>query len=111
MIPVLGLALLRATGTGRWAAVPCRPDARAEAALTPARAPSRHQRNALRGLPRPPQASPWPRSTAAAPSLLVPAMTVVVSCALVFLGRRGRTVWWALLPSLALFLPFAFSVL
>ena len=27
------------------------------------------------------------------------------------LGRRGRTVWWALLPSVALFLPFAFSVL
>ena len=48
--------------------------------------------------------------TAAAPSLLVPAVTVVALCG-VLLGRRGRTVWWALLPSLALFVPFAFSVL
>ena len=27
------------------------------------------------------------------------------------LGRRGRTVWWALLPSAALFVPFVVSTL
>jgi hypothetical protein len=47
---------------------------------------------------------------ASAPSLLVPAVVVVVLCG--FLpGRRGRTVWWALLPTAALFIPFGLSVL
>ncbi|WP_445154970.1 glycosyltransferase family 2 protein [Arthrobacter sp. Hor0625] len=48
--------------------------------------------------------------TAAAPSLLVPAVTIVVLCA-VLLRRRGRTLWWTLLPALAMFLPLALSVL
>ncbi len=48
--------------------------------------------------------------TAAAPSLFLPAVAVVVLCG-VLLRRRGRTLWWSLLPSLALFLPFALSVL
>ncbi len=47
---------------------------------------------------------------AAAPSLLVPSVVVVVLSG-ILLGRRGRTVWWALLPSAALFVPFGVSVL
>ncbi|QOD04544.1 glycosyltransferase family 2 protein [Pseudarthrobacter sp. BIM B-2242] len=47
---------------------------------------------------------------AAAPSLLIPAVVLIVLCGLM-LGRRGRTVWWALLPSVALFLPFGLSVI
>ncbi|WP_420716253.1 glycosyltransferase family 2 protein [Pseudarthrobacter sp. LT1] len=49
-------------------------------------------------------------TTASAPSLLIPATVVVVLCGLL-LGWRGRTVWWALLPSAALFVPFALSTL
>ncbi|MHC6591057.1 glycosyltransferase family 2 protein [Arthrobacter sp. C152] len=49
-------------------------------------------------------------TTAAAPALLVPATVLVVLCGLL-MGRRGRTVWWALLPSAALFIPFGLSVL
>ena len=48
--------------------------------------------------------------TAAAPSLLLPAVVLVSLCG-TLLGRRGRTVWWALLPSLALFVPFVASTL
>lgn len=48
--------------------------------------------------------------TASAPSLL-PVAVVAVLVATVFLGRRGKTLWWSLIPSLALFLPFAFSAL
>ena len=109
MIPVVVLALLRATGTaaGRGIhAVPLpgqgRPSAR------PAVRPG------VNGTPS------WTAAaaaglalgvvTAAAPSLLLPSIVVVALCG-VLLGRRGRTVWWALLPSLALFLPFALSVL
>ncbi|MDP9986812.1 GT2 family glycosyltransferase [Arthrobacter oryzae] len=49
-------------------------------------------------------------TTAAAPSLLIPATVVIVLCGLL-LGRRGRTVWWALLPAAALFIPFSLSTL
>ncbi|MFF1884005.1 glycosyltransferase [Pseudarthrobacter sp. NPDC058196] len=49
-------------------------------------------------------------STASAPSLLVPAVVLIVLCG-IMLGRRGRTVWWALLPSAALFAPFALSTI
>ena len=49
-------------------------------------------------------------TTAAAPSLLAPAAVAIVLCGLL-LGRRGRTVWWALLPAAALFIPFALSTL
>jgi hypothetical protein len=48
--------------------------------------------------------------TASAPSLLVPSVVVTVLCGLI-LGRRGRTVWWALLPTAALFIPFGLSTL
>ncbi len=107
MMPLLVLALLRATGTavGRQA-VPAPGERRAGEKPPP--------RPGINGTPS------WTAAaaaglalavvTAAAPSLLVPAAVVAVLCG-VLLGRRGRTVWWALLPSLALFVPFAFSVI
>lgn len=107
MMPLLVLALLRATGTalGRHA-VPAPGERR-----TGEKPPARPGTN---GTPS------WTAAaaaglalavvTAAAPALLVPAAVVVVLCG-VLLGRRGRTVWWALLPSLALFVPFAVSVI
>ncbi|MGN5734459.1 glycosyltransferase family 2 protein [Arthrobacter psychrochitiniphilus] len=45
---------------------------------------------------------------AAAPSLFVVAVVGVLA-ATVLLGRRGRTIWWSLLPTAALFLPFVWS--
>ncbi|MDJ0312397.1 glycosyltransferase family 2 protein [Arthrobacter sp. H35-D1] len=47
--------------------------------------------------------------TAAAPSLL-PVAVVGILFTAVFMGRRGKTIWWALVPPVALFLPFAWSV-
>ncbi len=109
MIPVLVLALLRATGTAAGRGVHAVP-APGQGRLTPMPA----ARPGINGTPS------WTAAaaaglamavvTAAAPSLLVPSIAVVALCG-VLLGRRGRTVWWALVPSLALFLPFAFSVL
>lgn len=109
MIPVVVLALLRATGTATGHGVHAAP-APGQGRLTPPPA----ARPGVNGTPS------WTAAaaaglalavvTAAAPSLLAPAVVVVALCGLL-LGRRGRTVWWALLPSLALFLPFAFSVL
>ena len=109
MIPVLVLALLRATGTAAGHGVHAVP-APGQRRLTPAPA----ARPGINGTPS------WTAAaaaglalavvTAAAPSLLVPSVVIVALCG-VLLGRRGRTVWWALLPSLALFVPFAFSVL
>lgn len=46
--------------------------------------------------------------TAAAPTLF-PLAVVAVLLATIFLGRRGRTMWWSLVPSVALYLPFAWS--
>ena len=109
MIPVLVLALLRATGTAAGHGVHAVP-APGQRRLTPKPA----ARPGINGTPS------WTAAaaaglalavvTAAAPSLLVPSVAIVALCG-VLLGRRGRTVWWALLPSLALFVPFAFSVL
>jgi GT2 family glycosyltransferase len=109
MIPVLVLALLRATGTAAGRGVHAVP-APGQGRLAPVPA----ARPGINGTPS------WTAAasaglamavvTAAAPSLLVPSMAVVALCG-VLMGRRGRTVWWTLLPSLALFLPFAFSVL
>jgi GT2 family glycosyltransferase len=109
MIPLLALALLRATGTARGQgrfAVPEPGDRR-----FPEKPPAKPGVN---GTPS------WTAAAAAglalavvaaaAPSLLVPSVVVVVLCG-ILLGRRGRTVWWALLPSAALFVPFAVSVL
>ncbi|QCB98449.1 glycosyltransferase family 2 protein [Arthrobacter sp. PAMC25564] len=109
MMPLLVLALLRATGTaagrGNYA-VPA-PGERRFTQAPPARP-------GINGTPS------WTAAaaaglvlalvTASAPSLLVPAVIVVALCG-VLLGRRGRTLWWTLLPSLALFVPFVFSVI
>ncbi|YCK80694.1 glycosyltransferase family 2 protein [Arthrobacter sp. D3-18] len=48
--------------------------------------------------------------TASAPSLLGPIIVAVILAAVV-LGHRGKTLWWSLLPTVALFLPYAVSVL
>ena len=109
MMPLLVLALLRATGTaagrGRYA-VPA-PGERRFTEVPPAKP-------GINGTPS------WTAAaaaglalavvTAAAPSLLLPAVVLVTLCGML-LGRRGRTVWWALLPSLALFVPFVASTL
>ncbi|PTT58754.1 glycosyltransferase family 2 protein [Arthrobacter sp. HMWF013] len=109
MIPLLGLALLRATGSavghGRFA-VPV-PGDRRFTEKPPARP-------GINGMPS------WTAAAAAglalavvaasAPSVLIPAAVIIVICGLM-LGRRGRTVWWALLPSAALFIPFGLSVI
>ncbi|MDQ0851154.1 hypothetical protein QFZ65_003092 [Arthrobacter sp. B3I9] len=109
LLPLLVLALLRATGSavgrGRYAA----PSA---GKWRPAEEPP--AKPGINGTPS------WTAAaaaglalavvTAAAPALLLPLVLVVVLCG-VLLGRRGRTVWWALLPSAALFVPFALSVI
>lgn len=108
-IPLLALALLRATGSavghGRFA-LPT-PAERRYVDMPPLKA-------GINGTPS------WTAAAAAglalaviaagAPSLLIPLVLIVVLCGL-SLGRRGRTVWWALLPAAALFVPFALSVL
>ncbi len=48
--------------------------------------------------------------TASAPSLL-PSAVIGIVFAMIFLRRRGRTLFWALLPSIALFVPFVMSTL
>ncbi|MDP5227364.1 MULTISPECIES: glycosyltransferase family 2 protein [Arthrobacter] len=48
--------------------------------------------------------------TASAPALLLPSLILVLVFALL-LGRRGRTLWWTLVPPVALFLPFAVAAL
>ncbi|AOT03819.1 glycosyltransferase family 2 protein [Arthrobacter sp. U41] len=109
MMPLLVLALLRATGTaagrGRFA-VPA-PGERRFTEAPPVKP-------GINGTPS------WTAAaaaglalavvTAAAPSLLLPAVVLVALCG-TLLGRRGRTVWWALLPSLVLFIPFLASTL
>ena len=109
MIPLLVVGLLRATGTARGQgrfAVP-EPGDRRFLEKPPAKP-------GVNGMPS------WTAAAAAglalavvgaaAPSLLLPSAAVVVLAG-ILLGRRGRTVWWALLPSAALFVPFGFSVL
>lgn len=109
MMPLLVLALLRATGSaigrGRFA--------------VPATG-QRHQGDKLPVKPGVNGTPSWTAAaaaglalavvTASAPSLLVPAAVVVVLSGLLLRGR-GRTLWWALLPSAALFVPFALSTL
>lgn len=109
MIPLLVLALLRATGSvlgrGRFA-VPL-PGERRFTEMPPAKP-------GINGTPS------WTAAaaaglalavvTAAAPSLLLPSFAVVILCGVLLRGR-GRTLWWSLLPSAALFLPFAISAL
>ena len=113
MIPLAALALLRATGSAARPGVSTVWNtARSDGGSTAAPAP--RARPGTNGTPS------WTAAaaaglalgviTASAPSLLVPALAVVAVAGLV-LGRRGRTVWWAMLPSIALFAPFAFSAL
>ncbi|MFE8886670.1 glycosyltransferase [Pseudarthrobacter enclensis] len=108
MIPLVALALLRATGS----AVGHGRHAWPQPGTRPAEKPP--VKPGINGTPS------WTAAAAAglalavavasAPSLLLPAVLVVVLCG-VLMGRRGRTVWWALLPSAALFVPFGLSVL
>jgi GT2 family glycosyltransferase len=109
MIPLLALALLRATGSavgqGRF---------KLPAPNDPRFSEKPPVKPGINGMPS------WTAAaaaglamaavTASAPSLLIPAIVVTVLCG-VLLGRRGRTVWWALLPAAALFIPFALSTL
>nr|WP_306901628.1 glycosyltransferase family 2 protein [Arthrobacter sp. B1I2] len=109
MLPLVVLGLLRATGSavghGRFSPSPAPEYGFADMPAAKA---------GINGVPS------WTASAAAglalavtvasAPSLLVPATVVIVLCGLL-LGRRGRTVWWALLPSAALFIPFALSTM
>ncbi|MBN3499122.1 glycosyltransferase [Arthrobacter pascens] len=109
MMPLLVLALLRATGTaigrGRFALpagpeghftenVPVKPGVNGTPSWTAA---------AAAGLA-------LAVVTAAAPALLVPAAVVIILAGFLLRGR-GRTLWWALLPSAVLFIPFAVSTL
>ncbi|UVJ40701.1 glycosyltransferase [Arthrobacter sp. CJ23] len=108
VMPLLLLALLRASGAavgqGRFAPKAQRGRPSVPAAIKPG----------INGTPS------WTAAaaaglalaivTASAPSLAGPLAVVIVLCA-VILGRRGRTLWWSLLPSAALFVPYGISVL
>lgn len=108
VMPLLLLALLRASGTavgqGRYAPTAQRGRTAAAAVIKPG----------INGTPS------WTAAaaaglamaivTASAPSLAGPLAVVIVLCA-VILGQRGRTLWWSLLPSAALFVPYGISVL
>jgi GT2 family glycosyltransferase len=109
MMPLLVLAMLRATGTaighGRFAApaqsmgrVAEKPPVKPGVNGTPSWTAAAAAGLALAVV------------TAGAPSLLVPAAVVIIIASLLLRGR-GRTLWWALLPSAALFIPFALSTL
>ncbi|WP_091550788.1 MULTISPECIES: glycosyltransferase [Micrococcaceae] len=108
MMPLLLLALLRASGS----------------AIGQGRS---HQGTALTRRPAPVLGKPgingtpsWTAAaagglamaivTASAPSLLGPVVVAVVLSA-VILGQRGKTLWWSLLPTVALFVPYGISVL
>ncbi len=109
-MPLLVLALLRATGSalGRGAAISQSQPSGAIAAKPVPGKPG------INGTPS------WTAAaaaglalgvvTASAPSLLLPFAVLIIFCGIA-LGRRGRTVWWSLLPSAALFAPYALSVL
>jgi len=118
MMPLLVLALLRATGSarGRGAAagkhaLASASKGRGAAALPTKAAPGKPGSN---GTPS------WTAAaaaglvlavvTASAPSLFLPLALLIVFCG-IFLGRRGRTIWWALLPAVVLFVPYGISLL
>jgi len=113
MMPLLLLALLRASGS----AVAQRPASTAGAL----RGSQLSRRPALvTGKPGINGTPSWTAAaaaglamavvTASAPSLLGPIVVAVVLAAVV-LGQRGKTLWWSLLPTVVLFLPYAISVL
>lgn len=109
VIPFLALGLLRATGTaighGRFA-MPA-PGERRFTQLPPPKA-------GINGVPS------WTAAaaaglalavvTASAPSLFIPSVAAIVVSA-VLLRRRGRTLWWSLLPAVALFLPMVVAAI
>ncbi len=109
LIPVVVLGLVRAVGGAVGA--------EAAAAVVPG-APAPAAGVAKLGRPGVDGNSSWTAAaaaglalavvTAAAPSLLPVAVVGILATALL-MGRRGRTVWWALVPPLALFMPFALS--
>ncbi len=120
MIPLVFLALLRATGsavgTGAYAPGHRPPDpgpstATAQDSFEATQVPTKPGVN---GTPS------WTAAaaaglalavvTASAPFLLAPSLLLVAAAGLL-LGRRGRTVWWSLLPSVALFVPLAVTVI
>ena len=109
MIPLVVLGLLRATGsaTGHGRFLP--PSPGEERAAEPSAG-----KPGVNGTPSWTAAAAaglaLAATTASAPSLLIPATVLIVLCGLL-LGRRGRTVWWTLLPSAALFIPFALTAL
>ncbi len=100
LLPLVLLGMIRATGGA--ATTPAAPAASAEPVLRPG----------TNGVPSW-TAAAWAglllaAATASAPSLL-PAAVLGVAAACLVLRRRARTLWWSLLPSLALFLPLAAS--
>lgn len=116
MMPLLVLALLRATGSARGrgtsaAKKQALPDAADGKVLPAGNMPGKPGSN---GTPSWTAAAAGGLAlaviTASAPSLFLPLVLLIVCCGVV-LGRRGRTVWWALLPAVVLFLPFAVSTL
>ena len=112
MMPLLLLALLRATGSARGS--------RTQGAAAKGRARGSRPAKELPGKPGSNGTPSWTAAaaaglvlavvTASAPSLFLPLAFLIVLCG-ILLGRRGRTVWWALLPAVVLFLPFGISVL
>ncbi|UXM92987.1 glycosyltransferase [Paenarthrobacter sp. JL.01a] len=114
MMPLLLLALVRASGSAiGQSKAPHSAAAQAHAMSGPKPAPVR-SKPGINGTPS------WTAAaaaglamavvTASAPSLLGPVVVAVILAAVV-LGKRGKTMWWSLLPTLALFLPYGLSVL
>ncbi|WP_281451427.1 glycosyltransferase family 2 protein [Paenarthrobacter nitroguajacolicus] len=120
MMPLLLLALVRASGSA--ISQPTSAQIKASQATT-----GRNRASGASRLPAPFRGKPgingtpsWTAAaaaglamavvTASAPSLLGPIIVAVVLAA-VILGQRGKTMWWSLLPTLALFLPYGISVL
>lgn len=108
MMPLLLLALLRASGSaiGQGPALPGTKLSRRPAQLL--------GKPGINGTPS------WTAAaaaglamavvTASAPSLLGPIVVAVILAAVV-LGQRGKTLWWSLLPTAVLFIPYGISVL
>ncbi|WP_347110334.1 glycosyltransferase family 2 protein [Paenarthrobacter sp. S56] len=106
LMPLLLLALIRASGSA--------------IGKSHGRAPFARRPTPVRGKPGVNGTPSWTAAaaaglvmaavTASAPSLLAP-VAVAIILAAVILGRRGKTLWWSLLPSAALFIPYGVSVL
>ncbi|MHA7155930.1 glycosyltransferase [Arthrobacter sp. TMN-50] len=123
LLPLAGLALLRAVGAARAPQLASQRQAGATAFPADVSKPSPQHDDAyqrrrpveillkpgINGVPS------WTAAataglllaviTAGAPSLL-PLLVVAVLGAMLFLRRRAKTLWWSLLPPLALFVPF-----